>query len=106
MGLLHWAARHDMPELCSRLMGKGADPRDQDADGMDAFEHAEECKSRQALAQLEAGPPEGEPPVLMVPVSAHPRHSKPLRITGEEPHRQTKKSVNFSRHRTTVFEAF
>merc|ERR1712232_535412 len=52
--LLHWAAKHNIAELCARLMTKGADPLHRDSTGYNAFDYAREENSRAALTQLEA----------------------------------------------------
>merc|ERR1712048_1428461 len=75
--LLHWAAKNNKADLCARFMLSGADPLHCDAAGKDAFEYAREFESREALLQLDAGPPvqlQGSR-VVMTPVSHKNRRS-------------------------------
>lgn len=61
--LLHWAAKHDWPELCARFMAQGGDPKHQDDTGRDAFDYAREKNALNALAQLEREPPTSWQPI-------------------------------------------
>jgi len=54
--LLHWAAKHDMADLCDRFMYQRANPNVQDADGRTPLDIARSHQSFAALHQLERGP--------------------------------------------------
>eukprot|EP00929_Paragymnodinium_shiwhaense_P000308 TRINITY_DN100548_c0_g1_i1.p1 TRINITY_DN100548_c0_g1~~TRINITY_DN100548_c0_g1_i1.p1 ORF type:complete len:1674 (+),score=540.89 TRINITY_DN100548_c0_g1_i1:94-5115(+) len=51
--LLHWAAKHDYPELCGRFLTQGADPYHRDDSGKSAFDFARERGSLRAERELE-----------------------------------------------------
>eukprot|EP00929_Paragymnodinium_shiwhaense_P035096 TRINITY_DN19005_c0_g1_i1.p1 TRINITY_DN19005_c0_g1~~TRINITY_DN19005_c0_g1_i1.p1 ORF type:complete len:2262 (+),score=559.31 TRINITY_DN19005_c0_g1_i1:162-6947(+) len=55
--LLHWAAKHNVPELCERFLRQGADPRQKDEEGKDALEYAKSSGSQRALLVLETPQP-------------------------------------------------
>merc|ERR1712039_143700 len=74
--VLHWAAKHNMADLCSRLIAKGADPRHRDAQGFDALDYAREENSQAALRMMESGEHLNmDRPVFMLAVSHKPRCS-------------------------------
>jgi len=52
--LLHWAAQKDKAHLCERLVRLGADPRTPDHSGAKPIDIAQEHRSYDALATLEA----------------------------------------------------
>jgi len=54
--LLHWAAKHDMPDLCDRFLYQRADPNARDAEGRTAMDIAQAHHSYAASQQLQSGP--------------------------------------------------
>eukprot|EP00927_Polykrikos_kofoidii_P022322 TRINITY_DN20870_c0_g1_i1.p1 TRINITY_DN20870_c0_g1~~TRINITY_DN20870_c0_g1_i1.p1 ORF type:complete len:2012 (-),score=427.80 TRINITY_DN20870_c0_g1_i1:140-6175(-) len=61
--LLHWAAKHDVPDLVARFMAQGGDPHQKDEAGKDAFDYARERGSKSAEMQLRMPPPDTVPPL-------------------------------------------
>merc|ERR1711862_720984 len=76
--LLHWAAKNDMPILCSRFLFQGANPYQRDDSGKNAFDYASQRQppSLKALEQLEKGKPAELPEFRILQTSSHPRGSK------------------------------
>jgi len=57
--LLHWAAKNDMPELCTYAMSLGGDADDKDDAGLSPIEYAQQAQPpcSRALTVLLKGPP-------------------------------------------------
>jgi len=73
--LLHWAAKHDMDDLCDRFMFQGADKYAQDVHGRTPIDIARQHNSFAALEQLERGPSSTLRPVTDRQVSQSARAS-------------------------------
>jgi len=82
--LLHWAAKHDRPDLCDRFLRQGALPDQKDDSDRSAMDYARDSGSRAALEVLVAGPGAlGEEPLgsLGTVVDRKPRDSQPVIAT-------------------------
>lgn len=79
--LLHWAAKHDRPDLCAYFMVQGAEATEKDDTGKDALEYAREFGAYSALDVLENEAPPELPRLLGLVVSHNPRNTLVVSVT-------------------------